>query len=164
MKTLERLIMDYWCGFGNSHELDEWVKNELRVNPNPHHDTYGLFNTTPESTERLLLKIAEDKNDFTPISEKGEMIAIQMLIEFSEQLLQEKIKPYEFCRVVSVFDANFIGLREISENVLEYPIWLGDLWNQCDWCDESWTNTSTPHLIIEEVKRMLFENKTRGAG
>jgi len=57
----------------------------------------------------------------------------------------------------------FLGIRETSKYELEYPLWLGDLWNACDWCDESWSLSNSPHLKEEadKVIRYLIENKPK---
>lgn len=30
---------------------------------------------------------------------------------------------------------------------------MGDLWNNCDWCDDSWTHENSPSLV-EEVRKV----------
>ena len=157
MKSLNRIAMEYWCRVGDPKELDKWAENQLKNNEKPHPDVCELFNKTKEELEELILKIAEEQNGFVPVSEAGEKEAVDILIEISEKLIKKEITPNKFCYVVSLFDANFLGLRKTDENTLEYPNWLGDLWNNCDWCDESWTNSNSPHLI-EEVNKMLKEN------
>ncbi len=35
-----------------------------------------------------------------------------------------------------------------------HPSFIGDLYNACDWCDESWTLENAPYLV-EEAERVL---------
>lgn len=160
MKNVKRITMEFWCGVGNLKESDAWADSELLNNPDPHLDTCEIFNKSEEEVENILLNIVKDKYDFEPVSEEGEEIAIEILNDLSELLLNEEITPRKFCLVVSRLEANFIDFRRIDERTFEYPPWLGDLWNQCDWCDESWTNSNSPHLI-SEVNKMLSINKKK---
>jgi hypothetical protein len=64
-------------------------------------------------------------------------------------LLDRQISPSSFCQFFSsmedklVIDADLSGL-EVA--------FLGDLFNACDWCDETWTLESAPYLAEESAR------------
>jgi len=50
----------------------------------------------------------------------------------------------------------FFRLVERIENHFDFPPWLGDLANACDWCDPASSFATHPHLY-EDVKRHLHQ-------
>lgn len=151
--------MKFWCGVGNRNDLEAWAESELRENENPHPDVCELFGISDEKSEKYLLRISKDINGFEPVSDEGEKLAIIILNEYCQKFIDQEITPYKFCRLVQRLDAAFVDFRELSDNEFEYPPWLGDLWNCCDWCDGSWTNDNSPHLV-KEAKVVLINNKS----
>ncbi len=152
-KQLDRIAFEYWAGVGSKTDLEAWAEDELRKEE-PHPDACEMFNLSEEEAEKQSLRLAADILKFHPISEKGEKWAKDLLNRYCEKLLNEEIAPFEFCRLVQLFDANFLGMRTLENGSPEYPEWLGDLWNNCDWCDESWNLSNSPHLA-EEAKKVM---------
>ena len=156
-KTIDKIAFEYWAGIGSKDDLENWATDELRKEE-PHPDACELFNLTNEHQENQALRLAEELTDFKPVSEQGEIWAKELLSNYCESLLKEDMPPFDFCKLVQLFDASFLGIRTLSNGSLEYPEWLGDLWNNCDWCDESWTISTSPHLAKEALK--VLNNKT----
>lgn len=73
--------------------------------------------------------------------------------ESSILLLNKQIKPLVFCNFIKQMEGLIDKLVE-KDRTINYPTWLGDLYNTCDWCDENWTNENSEGLI-EEVKNNL---------
>jgi hypothetical protein len=158
MKTLRRIAMEFWSGLGDAAAADSWAEDQLRNNLDPHPDVHELlFKKSRKEITVLLLRIAHDYEGFLPVSQEGEKEAIEILNGACDKFLREEITPSQFCRVVSTFDAGFLDFTKLDERTFEYPAWLGNLWNACDWCDESWTNANSPHLLAE-AKRVLANN------
>lgn len=44
--------------------------------------------------------------------------------------------------------------RNLPVNIAYYSTWMGNLYNACDWCDETWTLEDNPHLLIEVEKQI----------
>jgi hypothetical protein len=69
-----------------------------------------------------------------------------MFVQVCRRYLNENLPPYELCRIV-----------ESIEPVFDYPAWLGDFWNRCDWCEPNSTRGQFDHLA-EYVTQFLAEN------
>ena len=150
--------MEFWSGIGDATAAEEWAADQLLNNPSPHQDVHELlFKQSMGEIEQLLLRIARDQEGFEPISELGEKEAIDILVGACEKLISEEITPSHFCHIVRTYDGNYGDFKKIDAHTFEYPKWLGDLWNSCDWCDESWTNSNAPHLVAE-AKNILMKN------
>jgi hypothetical protein len=97
---------------------------------------------TPDVTAiavRELISLIPNANDNTPHELK---IAREI-----KRLLNRVIPPFQFCKIVNSLDAS------LSDSG-RYPKWLGELWNACDWCDESWTLENQKHLK-DTAERLL---------
>lgn len=156
VKQLDKIAFEFWAGAGIKSDLEDWAVSELRKDE-PHPDACELFGLTDDGAEKESIRLAEEILDFKPVSEKGAEWAKEMLVEYCEKLLKEEITPVKFCGLVQLFDANFLGIRTLEDGSLEYPAWLGDLWNNCDWCDESWSLENSPQLVKEAKKVMNNE-------
>ena len=119
-----------------------------------HPDVYELFNKDNSKAEELALKIANDLHGFTPDSEQSELWAKELLKDFAQKLLNEEISVFTFCEFVRLCDGWFLGSRPMEEGISYYPSWLGDLWNGCDWCDETWQLHHHPELE-REIRSIL---------
>lgn len=85
--------------------------------------------------------------DFSPQSLSAEILAAKYLINLIKRYLNDEITPMDICRVINNIDRGFMDApRDLPDNVVYYPCWLGNLYSSCDWCDETWTNSSAPHL------------------
>ena len=155
-KSLDRIAFEYWAGIGSKADLESWAETELRKEE-PYPDACEMFNLSDDEAKKQSLRLAEEIIKFKPVSEKGEKWAKELLRQYCEKLLNEEIAPFEFCRLVQLFDASFLGMRTLDDGSLEYPDWLGDLWNNCDWCDETWNCSNSPHLIKEARKVLRGE-------
>ena len=157
MKNLDKIAFEFWAGVGSMSDLENWAESELRKD-NPHPDACELFGLSTEEAQKRSIALAEEILGFKPVSEQGEKLAKELLVGYCEKLIKKEITPMKFCLLVQLFDANYLGLRTLGDGSLEYPAWLGNLWNNCDWCDESWSLSSSPHLL-EEAKKVI-KNET----
>jgi len=151
---IRKIAFKYWAVIGSQEELENWAQQELLKNRQPHPDVYDLFNLTYEEAKKVALRLARDLHDFSPTSEQGEDWARELLHLYGQKLLDEKINVLTFCQLVQKFDNAFLDARPTDDDTVYYPEWLGNLWNWCDWCDETWTLESSPELV-EEVRRIL---------
>jgi len=155
IKNINRIAFEFWAGVGSVSDLDDWAEDQLR-NENSHPDACELFNLSYEKAEKESIRLACQINNFKVTSEASEEWAKSLLLEYSKKLLNEEIKPIFFCNLVNMFDGAFLGVRDIGEGLAYYPEWLGDLWNCCDWCDESWSLVNSSHLA-DEVKKYIYK-------
>ncbi len=68
-------------------------------------------------------------------------------------LLDETITPSSFCRFFNAMEMQLVIDSEFAPGEVAF---LGDLYNCCDWCDDSWTLENSPHLA-EEDSRVVSE-------
>lgn len=59
------------------------------------------------------------------------------------------LSPLKLCTIFISLEIGFLdALRGLKNNIAYYyPEWIGDLYDACDWCDETWTIENSPHLI-----------------
>jgi hypothetical protein len=63
-------------------------------------------------------------------------------MEYLATLLKRReLTPMQFCKRIQEIEAQVLDHR------MRYPLWLGEAWDACDWCDESWTVENSPWLI-----------------
>lgn len=153
MKKIDRIAFEFWSGIGSKSDLEDWAEEELRKDE-PHPDACELFNLSYDDAEKESIRLAKEITGFSPTSELSEKWAQELLSIYCKKLLSEEITPFQFCSLVNQFDGGFLGARDIGEGLAYYPEWLGKLWNNCDWCDESWTLSSSPHLA-EEARKVI---------
>lgn len=79
--------------------------------------------------------------DFRFQSPDGVRWAREALRQRCNEYIERRITPYEFCRVVSPVEQHF-----------DYPSWLGDLYNACDWIDGNTKREDVPYLVDEARK------------
>src|SRR6185295_9659476 len=81
-------------------------------------------------------------SDFTIRSPEGIQWAREALRLRCDDYIQRRITPHEFCRIVSPVEEHF-----------DYPSWLGDLYNACDWVDGNTKREDVPYLA-DEARRV----------
>lgn len=112
--------------------------------------------TQPRAAQ-LLAKIARDVNRFETGSWEAFPYAKAAFGKVLESFLAKKISPMALCKIVRELDsayvvgtANFLGKSNSDPN--DNAKWLFDMWNSCDWCDDSWTFENSEHLVREAKK------------
>ncbi|MCX2746149.1 hypothetical protein OO013_19880 [Mangrovivirga sp. M17] len=146
MKELESLKYFYfkiWLDIFNPIEFKQWINTFLQKENLPKH-IFPLVNLNDGHEITTIHNLVDEfYPDFNPLSKEGELFAIKILLEESNKYLNREITPLEFCKLFFHLEANFNGLLE------EYPEWLGDLFEECDYCDESWNFNNRPDLATE---------------
>lgn len=159
--NLSEVLMRISCGASPFDRLLTWAEHELMLNPDPHPTVYELFSLEPEAAVAAALEMAKDLNGFILISEEGEKIAINIVNEYCQTLMNGDLSNIRFCKVIRYFDDHFMGFRQIGDNLFKYPPWLGDLWNSCDWI-EAGTSRATEQLVAEAQKVWAYNQATYG--
>ncbi len=107
----------------------------------------------------LLLTIAYEVNGFKPASVAGEALATEALKKALNAFVTQAMSVQSFCLLVNrldlAFNTELAGIPRPTSTSADGQWWLGDLWNCCDWCDESWTHADSPHLH-EEAARVAY--------
>ena len=141
MKSLYQLIVEYSLGLKDPESVQVCILSWIDRDPCIPDLAYTVCGSNHRDTERALFAIANyvDK-DFSLTNLISEQASASVLVSQGKLYLNGEISAIEFCRIVQEFDIRFM---ETSNFKLS---WLGDLYNQCDWCDETWSLNSTPHL------------------
>ena len=157
---LKRLAVIHWLGLVDTEALDRWVMEEYRINPDADPDLHTLLIFDDRLGARVV-EFAKKRLGFEPVCIEGGKIAERILKSEMRKLLDRETTVPVFCKLVQSVDILVVdaGLKECMQ-VISYPEWLGELWNLCDWCDESWTYGNSPELMSEtfEILRKLGES------
>ena len=146
-RLLKYLTVLYWLGSSDHDAVISWAEQEFSQNPDPHPLLADIFGGHTD-VGQLLSEIAFGRLGFAPASTDGESFAKAILASSLRQFLAREISPHELCQLVWAIDNKYLDAspRE-GQSVAYYPQWLGDLWNACDWCDETWGYSSAPQLV-----------------
>ncbi|WP_027061151.1 hypothetical protein [Mesorhizobium loti] len=90
--------------------------------------------------------IARQFPDFNDRSQQASEMAREVFLRRLREYLQDDIAPFHVCRMVSHIEQTY-----------EYPHWLGDLYNACDWMDERTTREQASHLG-DVIKQVIADN------
>ncbi|WKE64242.1 hypothetical protein PVT67_11125 [Gallaecimonas kandeliae] len=148
MRTLQELLIEYWYDQLDLESIKKWAYSYISENDDIPEELFELLDADKYQFESLLLKLSMTiEKDFSSQSVGAEILAAKHLIKVAANYLEGKLTPVDVCRVVGKIDSGFLGApRGLPKNVAYYPNWLGNLYDSCDWCDETWTSDSAPHL------------------
>ena len=79
--------------------------------------------------------------EFDLKGEKAEVYAKNYFKYRLQQYIDHSCKPYDLCRMVSPI-----------EQLYDFPVWLGNMYNACDWIEPE-TNSEDCPLLLSEVER-----------
>jgi hypothetical protein len=72
---------------------------------------------------------------FSVATPETEAYAQECLQRWCARFLDEELTPYQFCRIVHPIEEGF-----------NFPAWLGDFYNQCDWIEPNYQPVDARHL------------------
>ena len=76
-------------------------------------------------------------------------------------LLDKKITPSSFCEFFNLMESKLVFDSEFASDELTF---MGDLYNCCDWCDDTWTHDNSRHLTAEGIRVIAgIDNAEQGA-
>ncbi|WP_292869209.1 hypothetical protein [Mesorhizobium sp.] len=84
--------------------------------------------------------------NFNERSAEAGRMAREIFLRRLRIYLQDDIKPFHVCRMVSPIEARY-----------DFPNWLGCLYDACDWTDERTTRAQAPH-IRDTIEQILADN------
>lgn len=148
MKNYQEVLVECWYGQADLESIKKWACSYIENNDDIPEEIFELLESDKYQFESLLLKLSKVIDcDFSPQSIGAELLAAKHLIAVVLKYLNDEATPMDVCRVIGKIDAGFLGAsRGLPDNIAYYPEWLGNLYNSCDWCDDTWTSSSAPHL------------------
>lgn len=148
MKTIQELLVECWYDHIDLEMVKEWVYSYIMNNDVLPEELFELLDADKYNLENSLLKLATSlSQNFSHQSIEAELLSAQLLIKVASRYLDGRATPMDVCRVIRKIDEGFLDApRGLPDNVAYYPNWLGNLYNSCDWCDDTWTYANAPHL------------------
>jgi hypothetical protein len=151
---LNRLAVGFWCETESLDELPKWVDLACAEYGEVHPLMWELLSPKSyEAIKTLIIKISKDLNSFEITSWESEPYAQDVLAKAINSLIEEEMRVQDFCKLVTLLDANYncdlAGVEHPNLANIAEDWWLGDLWDCCDWCDSSWNHGNSPELIKE---------------
>ena len=145
----ELLALRLWLGVASPNDIDTWLDQYVEHVAEPHPDALELFSLPYEQQTSAFMALARSVFGFDPDTERGSQVAAVLVAQLCEATLEGKLSVPEFCDTIARIDSKYItpGVRA------PYPQTLADLWNGCDWCDETWSLDHPSH-----VRPLLSEN------
>ena len=148
MKNFQELLVECWYDKVDLESIHQWAYEFVENNDDIPEEVFELLDADKYQFEAILLKLSQViDSDFSPQSLNAEILAAKHLISLAAKYLIDGVTPMDVCRVVNKIDSGFLDApRGLPDNIAYYPDWLGNLYNSCDWCDDTWTCDSAPHL------------------
>lgn len=157
-EELNRIAVEFWCGVGLIVELPVVADAANADLGEAHPDIWDFYTcSSDEDAAALTLRLAWELNRFVPASWEAVPYAQGALKRALEYFLAKKISVQILCKLVENLDATFNVHLSCYPN--PSPLgesekwWMGNLWNNCDWCEDSWTYENCPALV-EEANRV----------
>nr|WP_317200913.1 hypothetical protein [uncultured Psychrobacter sp.] len=149
MKTIEEIFVKTWLDEVDVEAIKEWAYIFIDRNDDIPQEVFELLEAKKYDYENLILNTASVLNEyFSPQSLNNEILAAKYLVAVATDYLNDETTPMDVCRVITNIDTHFIDApRDLPDNIAYYPIWLGNLYNSCDWCDETWTDNSVTPAV-----------------
>ncbi|AZP12551.1 hypothetical protein [Undibacterium parvum] len=153
-ENLSRLAAEFWCGIGDLAELRTWADVANKETGEAHSQIWDIYTVADHKhATDLLLSMASDINGFKLESWEAEPFAMSAFKKALDAFFSRSMPVQTFCKLVEKLDATYnIGLAGVPkpESLQSHEEWwLGNLWNCCDWCDESWTMENSSPLLAE---------------
>ena len=156
MKTHQEILIECWYNRTDRDSVIQWAKTFVKSNDHVPAEAFEIFDAQEQHLKDILLRLAMTiDSEFSPQSLNAEILAAKYLINSINRYLNDEATPIDICRVVRKIDGGFMGApRDLPNNIAYYPCWLGNLYDSCDWCDNTWTMDSAPHLK-QDLKNQL---------
>lgn len=99
--------------------------------------------------EPLLLNVIQAKDsEFSSNCLEAEIMAANFFLDVLADYKNGNLSPLKLCTIFSNLESGFLDApRGLKNSIAYYPEWIGDLYDACDWCDETWTIENSLHLI-----------------
>ncbi|EOR09038.1 hypothetical protein [Acinetobacter genomosp. 15BJ] len=131
--------------------INEYIENNEIIEV----EFFELLDSAVNQESLLLELIQTTDPSFSADSVEAEILTARYFLNILEHYKNGQIRPFDLCRIFNNIEIGFIGApRNLPVNIAYYPSWMGNLYNACDWCDETWTLENSSHLSIEVKKQI----------
>lgn len=155
MKLKELFIEIYYDEYSKGiilKKINKFIENNEIIDI----DFFELLDGVVDHEAILLQLIQKGDPNFSVNSFEAEILTARYFLDILYHYKIGLIQPLRLCQIFSKIETCFLGAsRNLEERVVYYPEWISDLYDACDWCDETWTHENSPHLIIEVEKQIV---------
>lgn len=161
---LNRIATYAWCGVATIESAQQWETEASIEHGELHSGMWEVFSINDSAQlESLLRQLAREINHFAVDSLDAEPFAQEALLIASKKLLQTTMTVPEYCQLVNQLDCAFnVAIDERPEpsgkRAEPDKWWMGDLYNHCDWCDDTWNHSNSRELLAE-TERLYQDGK-----
>ena len=154
MQTVVEVLLDHQLGFASDASVIRWAELVLESGSDLSFNSdlielAGLPAGDPRHREDvgpILRRLADDTAPGYDLSSKSsEAYARSRFRAAVQSLVDERIRPYELCRLVQPI-----------EELFDFPKWLGNFYSECDWIEPETKPVDARHLY-EYAKEYVRE-------
>ena len=147
----EEMFVGLHISYFQAGDLVEWARttahldryaNDWEVAELLSYDVQNL-NPTEDPVSKFYSVFGKYWSPFPIPSAAAELIAIKLLAYRLENYISGDCRPYDICKMVAQI-----------EPIFDYPEWLGDLYNGCDWVEPE-TNSKSCAYLAEVAKNVI---------
>lgn len=131
--------IEYWTDGDVLAWAEDYAQSNDVWNSEAFTDLISLNAKQPGEVEKahsLLTRfVAEENPTFSFRASTSEHQARLFLLDRLKSYIEEKCRPYDLCKMAGAI-----------ENTFDFPDWLGELWNACDWIEPETQPSNCRHL------------------
>lgn len=153
--TFKALFVEIYYGDYSKEIILKKINEYIENNEIMEIEFFELLDSAVNQASLLLQLIQATDPSFSADSVEAEILTARYFLKLLEHYQNGQISPFDLCRIFNNIEIGFMGAaRNLPVNIAYYPTWMGNLYNACDWCDETWTLEDNPHLLIEVEKQI----------
>lgn len=143
--TLKALYVELYYGEYSHSKMIKKLIEYVEKNDNIPIELLELY----PNYEPLLLDVIQKKDfGFSYNCLEAEILAADFFLNILTDYKNRNLSPFKLCKIFNNLENGFLDApRELKNNIAYYPEWIGNLYDACDWCDETWTIENSPHLM-----------------
>ncbi|EPG38188.1 hypothetical protein F907_02160 [Acinetobacter colistiniresistens] len=153
--TFKELFVEIYYGDYSKERVLKRINEYIENNEIIEVEFFELLESAVDQESLLLQLIQTTDSSFSADSVEAEILTARYFLNILEHYENGQIRPFDLCRIFNNIEIGFMGAqRNLPLNIAYYPLWTGNLYHACDWCDETWTLENSPHLGIEVKKQI----------
>lgn len=149
--------------------IDQYINSNYNDIPD---EIFIEFTQAETNYAEIILQLIQQSDpEFLPNCFEAEVLTAHFFLNILNHYQHMKgISPLQLCKLFSDIESEFLDApRNLPQGIAYYPEWLDNMYDACDWCDETWSVENTPHLMtavqqqIGVIERWLIqygENRT----
>jgi hypothetical protein len=135
-KSPERLAVAFWLGIGSAEDVRAWAQARIEDGGDLPPEIYDALGATESNAEPLVWAFLRGRG-FVLESREGKRAAVEVLRDQCRLFLAGQLAAGDLCEVVRFLESNLRELPHVTESEALGAGWLFDLWNACDWIEET---------------------------